>query len=284
MEKRNKILTIAIVLSIIFHLGIFILLDIDWLFLQNAENNKKSPPQEVSIVFPENKPTEEPRLIVENMNENEVVPERSNYLSDKNSQARNRQKTDNISKDPNSKGNSPFANLSTPLAQKKFKDFAPNKFSTKAITGETFEEAKKRAEKDNKRAGSVHQDGSGQNFQQQDFSVEELGSISLSTYAWEWAPYVNKMKKKLHRVWYPPTAYSRLGLIHGYTVIKYTINREGKLTQFKVLKHKGHESLEVSSSEAIKALFPFLPLPDSFPEEHLTITAKLFYPNLRQGR
>ncbi|MEJ2054361.1 MAG: energy transducer TonB, partial [Calditrichaceae bacterium] len=106
----------------------------------------------------------------------------------------------------------------------------------------------------------------------------------LSTYEWEWAPYINAMKNKLERVWYAPTAYYRLGLIHGYTVIRYTVDRSGNMTDMEVLYQEGHNSLEISSVSAIKALFPFLPLPENFPEETLTITVKLIYPDLRARR
>ena len=121
-------------------------------------------------------------------------------------------------------------------------------------------------------------------LQQRKFSVEDIGAISLSTYRWEWAPYINAMKNKLHRVWYAPTAYYKLGLIHGQTIIRYTIDRSGNITDMEVLNHNGHSSLENSSVSAINALFPFLPLPENFPEETLTITVKLIYPNLRARR
>jgi TonB family protein len=121
-------------------------------------------------------------------------------------------------------------------------------------------------------------------LQQKKFSVEDIGAITLSTYQWEWAPYINAMKNKLNRVWYAPTAYYKLGLIHGYTIIRYTIDRSGNITNMEVLNHNGHSSLENSSVSAIKALFPFLPLPENFPEETLTITVKLIYPNLRARR
>ena len=108
-----------------------------------------------------------------------------------------------------------------------------------------------------------------------------MGDITLSTYAWEWAPYINALKQKLYTVWFTPPAYNRLGLIYGQTVIEFSISRDGKLIYYKVLSHQGHESLEKSSVNAITAVFPFKKLPDNFPEDNLTITARLIYPKLK---
>ncbi|GAH06106.1 unnamed protein product, partial [marine sediment metagenome] len=118
-------------------------------------------------------------------------------------------------------------------------------------------------------------------YDQKQFSADQMGDISLSTYAWEWAPYINALKRKLYSVWFTPAAYHRLGLIHGQTVIEFSISRDGKLLYHKVHDHEGHESLEKSSVNAITAVFPFKKLPDNFPEDNLTITARLIYPKLR---
>jgi len=118
-------------------------------------------------------------------------------------------------------------------------------------------------------------------YDQKQFSADQMGDISLSTYAWEWAPYINALKRKLYTVWFTPPAYNRLGLIYGQTVIEFSISRDGELLYYKVRDHQGHESLEKSSVNAIIAVFPFKKLPDNFPEDNLTITARLIYPKLK---
>ena len=109
------------------------------------------------------------------------------------------------------------------------------------------------------------------------------GSLSLSNYDWNWSPYILEMKKKLHKVWQPPIDYTRLGLIFGYTIIKFDISREGELLSLDLVKHKGNESLLNSSIDAIKSLFPFKALPNDFKDSVLKIEVKLFYPNLRNN-
>lgn len=284
MEKRKKILIIAFLLSLLLHMGFFWIADNrDW-FVVDLSSAKPSTPEEVVITFPENKP-EPAHEIVQNMNENEQKPVTSNLLSDKNSRARNPVKSDIRGNQPQSSGNSPFANLSPPDIKRRFKTLPKPKFSTKALRGasaKTPTEAYR--EKQQHASATPQSSGSGQMLKQKQFSVEEVGALTLSTYKWAWAPYVNAMKSKLERVWFPPSAYYQLGLIHGYTVIKYTINRKGDIVGMHVLDHQGHESLRASSTNAIESLFPFLPLPDDFPDKTLTITAKLVYPDLRRRR
>ena len=69
---------------------------------------------------------------------------------------------------------------------------------------------------------------------------------------------------------------------NGFTIIQFSISKEGQLIEYEVLKHEGHESLEQSSVNAIKSSFPFKPLPVNFPDDNLTIVARLIYPNLRE--
>lgn len=287
MTKEQKTLLISIIISVLLHIGFIWLIDFkDW--LSGSDNSREeSVPQELTFIFPENKPDNQPREVVQNINENEQIPEQSNLLSDRNSQARNPVKTDQTGDSPFSKGNTPFSNLSGPTSQRSAA-FQQKKFSREALKGDTYKQprSEKQESQDGARQSVQSQEsyGSNQVMNQEKFSVEELGAISLSTYRWNWAPYINSMKNKLQHVWVTPPAYNRLGLVHGYTIINFTISREGELLKMKVLHHEGHQSLEFSSSEAIKALFPFLPLPEDFPEETLTIIAKLYYPDLRRGR
>lgn len=287
MDQHHKILIIALIISILLHLVLFWFIGFKNLLAFERDTERESIPEEVTFIFPENKPPEpiQAREIVQNINENDERPDQSDLLSERNSRARNPDRTDISGDRPLSAGNSPFSNLSGPPSERSFKDFGSKRFSSKALTGESAERPRPETEERGE-AGqqSSEAEGSNQILDQKKFSVEEVGSISLSTYQWEWAPYINAMKNKLYRVWYAPSAYYELGLIHGHTVIMYTINRSGNLVALEVLNHEGHPALEKSSTDAIQALFPFLPLPDQFPDETLVITAKLYYPDLRARR
>ncbi len=49
-------------------------------------------------------------------------------------------------------------------------------------------------------------------YDQKQFSSDQVGDISLSTYAWEWAPYINALKQKLYSVWFTPAGLSSSGI------------------------------------------------------------------------
>ncbi len=286
-EREKQVIILAFILSLFFHLFIFWLLNQENWLKGKIEVSKKSPPQEVVITFPENKPQQKEWKIVENINENNEKPEDTDLLSDQNSRAKNPEMSDQVGALPKSQGNVNLPDYSSRPTFKNFQAFQSKTFNRQALIGESAQrqEMDDPAEKAEAPAQqSRFKLGANQMMKQKKFSVEDIGAISLSTYKWEWAPYVNAFKNKLYQVWFAPPAYYQLGLIHGYTIIRFTIDRDGQLIDFAVLKQVGHKSLEVASSEAIKAVFPFIPLPEDFPEENLTITAKLIYPDLRQGR
>jgi outer membrane biosynthesis protein TonB len=290
MDREKKIYFIAIVLSLIIHVLFFLFLRLDYFILDFTEESENLP-EEVTVVFPENKPESKPRQIVENMNENEETPDQSDLLSDRNSRAANPELSDLLSNQPRSEGNIPYANLTNPnmtsspsqfLPQKKFSKDALRKSKT-ADGEESFFKLREEDVTRSTQSAAVDQQTTNNIFDQKKFSADQMGSLTLSTYAWEWAPYINALKRKLQSVWFAPAAYYRLGLIHGYTEIRFTISRDGKLTDYEVLNHIGHESLQQSSVNAITSVFPFKELPANFPEDNLTITARLIYPNLREG-
>lgn len=290
MNKSRKILFISLLLSLLLHTALLWLIhNRDWLVV-NMEPLNPTRPEEVLIEFPENKPKsvpqEAPREVVQNQNFNNQVPDKSSFLSDQNSRARNPNATASAGNMPQSKGNSPLANLSAPSSRRsRARPLQQKKFSTKALTGESSTtESANMLSRSSFSPRSEASRGSNERMDQKEFSVEELGDLTLNTYQWQWAPYVNAMRDKLQHVWVTPPAYYQLGLISGYTIIRYAIDRQGKLVNYKVLKHVGHSSLEVSSVQAIESLFPFMPLPKDFPEKQLVITAKLIYPNLRSRR
>ncbi len=285
LEREKRIFFWSFLLSLLLHL-LFVLIFIKDIVIIDLTPEEKELPEEVTVVFPENKP----KFIVENINEDREIPEDSDLLSEFNSRARNQQLMEERANQPRSDGNIPFANLTEPNIQSNArKQFQTKKFSRDALLGETTNPYENNIFQDRTQVfqeNNIADNRTTNNmYNQKQFSADQLGDdISLSTYAWKWAPYINAFKRKLYTVWFTPAAYHRLGLIYGYTVVQFSISRDGQLVDYKVLEHTGHESLEKSSVNAITAVFPFKPLPANFPEEYLTITARMIYPNLRQRR
>lgn len=281
LEREKRIYVISFLISLLLH-AIFVIIFIKDIVLVDLTPEESDLPEEVTVLFPENKP----KSIVENINENSEIPEDSDYLSDFNSKARTERILRELGNQPMSDGNIPFANLTRANIQKQLeKQLQTKKFSRDALIGkQTPESQNKSYQNESQQAQQniqANQSTTNNIYDQKQFSADQMGDISLSTYAWEWAPYINALKRKLYTVWFTPAAYHRLGLINGQTVIEFSISREGKLLYYKVHDHEGHESLEKSSVNAITAVFPFKKLPDHFPEESLTITARLIYPKLK---
>ena len=119
MDKRQRILLFAFILSLLIHAGFLWLMDYeDWL-IYDHKRPQKPPSGEVTIVFPENKPRpQKPREIIQNMNANEKTPSNASLLSEKNAQARNPIKAKKTGPTPFNRGNSPFNNLSASSSKK----------------------------------------------------------------------------------------------------------------------------------------------------------------------
>jgi len=98
----------------------------------------------------------------------------------------------------------------------------------------------------------------------------------LSTYNWNWAPYLKELKKRIESNIYPPPAFY-MGLARGRTFLQFRIQQDGSMTDFKLITYTGHESLKNTSVNAIEGSVPFLPLPSDFPDDFLEITVGFFY-------
>ena len=103
------------------------------------------------------------------------------------------------------------------------------------------------------------------------------GDFTLSTYEWNFAPWMRRFANDLHRGWIAPYAY-RLGIISGYTRIQLVVERDGRPSAMVVLEENGHESLHTASIAALQAFAPYAPLPPDFPDEQLVILLGLHYP------
>ncbi len=104
----------------------------------------------------------------------------------------------------------------------------------------------------------------------------ERGGLQLSTYAWDYAPYMQYLKRHIDRHIYPPRAFE-LGMIDGMTRVKFRIWRDGRLEGPELLDYKGSELLLKTSLKAVELSAPFKALPPDFPDEYLEIVGTFEY-------
>lgn len=105
----------------------------------------------------------------------------------------------------------------------------------------------------------------------------EQGGLQLSTYDWEFAPYLAYLKRHIGDHIHPPAAFTQLGLIQGRTRLKFRILPDGSLEGPEVIDFDGSPYLRDTSTRAVELSADFRPLPAHFPEDHLEITALFHY-------
>ena len=131
------------------------------------------------------------------------------------------------------------------------------------------------------RAGDRPEFSDDVNWDNRKFSADELGGVSLSTYSWDFAPYVTYMKRRLRDHIYPPPAFMQMGAISGEVVIRFKVYPDGSTRDIEIVGYKGHQALVETSLNAVKASSPFRPLPERFPDEFLGLTWTFIYSILR---
>lgn len=101
----------------------------------------------------------------------------------------------------------------------------------------------------------------------------DRGNFQLSTYAWDFAPYMSYLNRKIYRqagAVLPP-AFKDYGLIEGETIIRFKIQRDGMLNDLEVLNYAGSVLLRDASLLAVQQSAPFKPLPSHFPDPYLEL-------------
>jgi outer membrane biosynthesis protein TonB len=109
----------------------------------------------------------------------------------------------------------------------------------------------------------------------------DQGGMQLSTYDWNFAPYLKYLKQTIQSNIYPPAAFSRLGIIDGESKIRFRIYPDGRLERLEILDSEGSELLLKTSTQAVELSAPFKPLPSDFPEPFLEITGIFAYVLMR---
>lgn len=106
--------------------------------------------------------------------------------------------------------------------------------------------------------------------------ARDVGSISLNTYAWDYAPYLLDLKRRIEKNIFPPPIFTRMGF-GGRNVLRFRIMPDGTLVGPDLLDSSGEKALINTSKNAVKYSVPFKPLPEDFPEEYLEVTARFDY-------
>jgi hypothetical protein len=104
------------------------------------------------------------------------------------------------------------------------------------------------------------------------------GEFSLSTYAWDYAPYMSRLKSQIEDYTWTilPSAFW-YGIAAWATQVRFTILPDGRLESITITGHEGVLELRHVASDAVTGSADFEPLPTGFPDPKLTIVGNFYF-------
>ena len=105
----------------------------------------------------------------------------------------------------------------------------------------------------------------------------EAGPLSFETQWYDWGAYAQSMVSKIRVNWrnHMPQLI-RTGL-EGIVTIRFTIQRDGRITDITLLNSSGAPPYDFAARKAIELSSPLAPLPADFPNPSERVTAMFYY-------
>jgi TonB family protein len=105
----------------------------------------------------------------------------------------------------------------------------------------------------------------------------ETGPLSFETQWYDWGPYAQAMVSKIRVNWYANMPQIIRTGMKGVVTIRFTIQRDGRITDITVLKTSGVPPYDFAARKAIELSSPLNPLPKDFPNPDERVTAMFYY-------
>ena len=105
----------------------------------------------------------------------------------------------------------------------------------------------------------------------------EQGPLSFETQWYDWGSYAQSMVSRIRVNWYANMPQLIRTGIPGVVTIRFTIERDGRITGIETLQSSGHPPYDFAARKAIELSTPLNPLPADFPKPSERVTAKFFY-------
>jgi TonB family protein len=110
-----------------------------------------------------------------------------------------------------------------------------------------------------------------------ELGTAEQGPLSFETQWYDWGDYAQSMVSRIRVNWYgnmPQLIRSGIG---GVVTIRFTIHRDGRITDTTIVKSSGHPPYDFAARKAIELSSPLNPLPKDFPNPNERVTAMFYY-------
>jgi protein TonB len=105
----------------------------------------------------------------------------------------------------------------------------------------------------------------------------EQGPLSFETQWYDWGDYAQSMVSRLRVNWYANMPQLFRTGIPGVVTIRFTIHRDGQISDITVLKSSGHPPYDQAARKAIEQSSPLRALPKDFPNTTERVTAMFYY-------
>ena len=105
----------------------------------------------------------------------------------------------------------------------------------------------------------------------------ESGPLSFETQWYDWGEYAQSMVSRIRVNWYNNMPQLIQTGLKGVVTIRFTIQRDGRITNIEQLSSSGHPPYDFAARKAIELSSPLNPLPKDFPNSSERVTCMFFY-------
>ena len=105
----------------------------------------------------------------------------------------------------------------------------------------------------------------------------ESGPLSFETQWYDWGDYAESMVSRIRVNWYANMPDLIKTGMKGVVTIRFTIHRDGHLTDIVILNSSGIPPYDAGAKHAIELSSPLRPLPKDFPNETERVTCMFYY-------
>jgi TonB family protein len=105
----------------------------------------------------------------------------------------------------------------------------------------------------------------------------ESGPLSFETQWYNWGDYAQSMVSRIRVNWYNNMPQLIQTGLKGVVTIRFTILRDGSITEVTMLSSSGLPPYDFAAKKAIELSSPLNPLPKDFPNPSERVTCMFFY-------
>ena len=105
-------------------------------------------------------------------------------------------------------------------------------------------------------------------------------SFQFDTKGVDFGPWLKRFRAQVYKNWLIP--YAAMSL-HGHTVVRFTIHRDGAITDITILQPFTVDAFNKGAFNALKSSDPTAPLPPDYPDEQMVMTVIFYYNEKSSG-